>query len=355
MNHNPTQTRETSDVYSRPSAYFDGDDTLVVRASAASGCRRALWYAATEHPISNPPTDESLTVMEAGNALEGVVVRAMERAGWDILPADPQDPKEVSIQFTPNLKVTGHPDATGVIPLFGGPEVIVEVKTRGPSAYSRWQTLGAERSHPESVAQLALYTFGAFDEARDGVIATMDTGSRAWDYEIIPADRLTRAQGDLNARLWLLSAHYVRYGADPETLPKRDFSAGSWQCKRCPFLNTCLPGMDKDTEGAGTGEIEGEEVTKEQAQEAVLAYKMAQESLKEPEQAKRRTLDTLRAWMRQRGADRETLDAGGVKRKVSLVTTKRYSVDYKRLNALLDPQTRSEIVTEQESEYVRVS
>ena len=59
--------------------------------------------------------------------------------------------------------------------------------------------------------------------------------------------------------------------------------------------------------------------------------------------------------MRQRGADRETLDAGGVKRKVSLVTTKRYSVDYKRLNALLDPQTRSEIVTEQESEYVRVS
>ena len=103
------------------------------------------------------------------------------------------------------------------------------------------------------------------------------------------------------------------------------------------------------------GDIEREEVTKNQAQEAVLAYKMAQESLKEPEQAKRRALDTMKAWMRQRGADKETLDAGGVSRKVSLVTAKRYSVDYKRLNSLLDPQTRSEIVTEQESEYVRVS
>ena len=103
MNQNETAINDQAEVYSRPSAYFDGDDTLVVRASAASGCHRALWYAATEHPISNPPTDESLTVMEAGNALEGVVLRAMERAGWDILPADPQDPKEVSLQFTPNL------------------------------------------------------------------------------------------------------------------------------------------------------------------------------------------------------------------------------------------------------------
>ena len=40
---NPTPT--DSGVFSRPSAYFDGDGVLVVRASAASGCRRALWYA----------------------------------------------------------------------------------------------------------------------------------------------------------------------------------------------------------------------------------------------------------------------------------------------------------------------
>ena len=51
----------------------------------------------------------------------------------------------------PNMVVTGHPDATGVMPLFGG-EAVVEVKTRGPEAFKRWRTLGAERSHPASVA-----------------------------------------------------------------------------------------------------------------------------------------------------------------------------------------------------------
>ena len=213
-------------VYSRPSAYFDGDGTLVVRASAAAGCRRALWYAATEHEPTNPTTDEALTVMEAGTALEPVVLRAMERANWDVIPTDPQAPQTVAFQIAPNLKVTGHPDATGVLPLFGGDEVIVEVKTRGPSAYRRWQVLGAERSHPESVAQLALYTYGKYREPRDGVIATMDTGSREWDVEVIPADRVEVALERVRSWLGELADRYDAERPRPrraagEGLPRR--------------------------------------------------------------------------------------------------------------------------------------
>ena len=92
----------------------------------------------------------------------------------------------------PNMVVTGHPDATGVMPLFGG-EAVIEVKTRGPEAFKRWRTLGAERSHPASVAQAAFYTLGTYGELRDAVIATMDTGSRVWDYEVIPAERVGKA------------------------------------------------------------------------------------------------------------------------------------------------------------------
>ena len=131
-------------------------------------------------------------MLEAGNALEPVVLRAMERAGWEVTPADPRDPQQVSVQVGPNMVVTGHPDATGVLPLFGG-EAVVEVKTRGPEAFKRWRTLGAERSHPASVAQAAFYTLGTFGELRDAVIATMDTGSRQWDYEVIPAERVGQA------------------------------------------------------------------------------------------------------------------------------------------------------------------
>ena len=149
MNQNEDPTGDRADVYSRPSAHFDGDGALVVRASAASSCRRALWYAATEQQPTNPPSDESLTVMEAGQALEQVVLRAMERASWDVIPVGPLHPLEVTLLIAPDLRVTGHPDATGVLPFFGGPEVIVEVKTRGPEATSggrHWGPSGVTRS-----------------------------------------------------------------------------------------------------------------------------------------------------------------------------------------------------------------
>ena len=133
------------------------------------------------------PSEDSLTAMEAGNALEPVVLRAMERAGWRVSPADPRNPESVSMRLRPNLLVTGHPDATGADApppgwkrpprsprrrrsssgtgrrlLFYGDEMVVEVKTRGPEAFKRWRTLGAERSHPASVAQAAFYTYGKF-------------------------------------------------------------------------------------------------------------------------------------------------------------------------------------------------
>ena len=353
--------RNGNGVYSRPSAYFDDDGTLVVRASAAAGCRRALWYAAAEHEPTNPTTDEALTVMEAGTALEPVVLRAMERAGWDVIPADPQDPQTVAFQIAPNLKVTGHSDATGVLPFFGGSEVIVEVKTRGPSAYRRWQVLGAERSHPESVAQLALYTYGAYNEARDGVIATMDTGSREWDAEVIPADRVEVALERVRSWLGELADHYELNGPDPDALPERDFPADSWRCRACPFLDTCLPGnavsaseVEKASGLTEAGEPESR-VTRQDARAALAAYEAAQESTREPDRAKREALDTLKTWMRQQGLTKTPIEGRAKERTVSLVHSRRYSVDYRKLNEALDPETREEIVTEHDSEYVRVS
>ena len=41
--------------------------------------------------------------MEAGNALEPVVLRAMERAGGRVDPADPRNPESVSCGSAPSL------------------------------------------------------------------------------------------------------------------------------------------------------------------------------------------------------------------------------------------------------------
>ena len=230
-----------------------------------------------------------------------------------------------------------------------GDEMVVEIKTRGPEAFRRWRTLGAERSHPASVAQAAFYTLGEFGELRDTVVATMDTGSRTWDWERIPADRLEKALQDACSWLGELGAHHVQNGPDPDELPDRDFTATSWQCRTCPFLNICLPGAAEDD---GTDEdTEIEHVSDEEARDAVAAYSEAQESLKEPEKAKRGALDTLKAWIRRQGDSRAKV--GG--RTVTLVGSTRYSVNHKKLNELLAPEVRAEVVTESESEYVRVS
>ena len=345
-----------TDVYSRPNARFDADGTLEIRASAVGYCRRALWYEANEYPVTNARTEESLTVLEAGNALEPVVIRAMRRAGWDITPADRDNPEMMSMRLGPNLVVTGHVDATGIVPIFGDEPSVIEIKTRGPEAYKRWRTLGAERSHPESVWQAALYTCSTFNEARDAVIATMDTGSRQWDFEVIPAERVERAFAQACERLRSLGAHHRLHGADPEVLPERDFTADDWQCKRCPFLNTCLPGSAAVAEKPEEEPAEdAEPVTEDEAQAALREYENAQEMLKAIEEDKQWALGMLRTWLTEQGRDKAKLEGREKTRTVGMVKSTRYKVDHKRLNALLDPETRATIVTENVSEYLRVS
>ena len=350
-----TMIDNRTDVYSRPNARFGEDGTLEIRASAAGNCRRALWYEANEYPVTNPRTEESLTVLEAGNALEPVVLRAMRRAGWEIDATDKDNPEMVSLRLGPTLVVTGHVDATGVVPIFGDEPSVIEIKTRGPEAYSRWRTLGAERSHPESVAQAAFYSYGTFGEARDVVIATMDTGSRQWDFEVIPAERVATAFHRACERLGTIGAHHLLHGRDSQALPERDFTADDWQCQRCPFLNTCLPGSAAVEEPEGEPAEDTEPVSDDEARAALREYESAQEMLKAIEEDKQWALGMLRTWLAQRGEQKAKLDGREKTRTVGMVKSTRYNVDHKKLNALLDPETRAGIVTENVSEYLRVS
>ena len=349
----PPLTPSRSRVFDRPAARFTEDERLEVRASALGQCRRALWYAATDQEVTNPMTDETKLALEAGQALEPVVVRAMQRCFWTVTPADPDAPLRVEVEAVPGLTVTGHPDATGAIELFGD-ESVIEVKTRGPEAFKRWQTLGAERSHPESVAQAACYTLGLFGDFRETVIATLDTGSRRWDYEVIPAARVERAWDRACERLAPLAEHHEVHGADPEALTERDFTASDWQCQRCPYLNACQPGERAEVEDETEAESV-DPVSDSDAQEALREYERIQQQLKSLDADKRGALKTLQHWVTGKGETKARLEGSAKTRTVGMVTSRRYAVDHKRLNALLAPEQRAEIVTEQASEYIRVS
>ena len=362
----------TLNPYDRPSARFtdrlsptrSGNGKLEVRASALGQCRRRLWYAATDQPVSNPTTPETQLIFDAGNALEPVVIRAMQRAGWTISPTNREGPTAVSVELDDHLVVTGHPDATGSPPasaasvedfLFDPEDLVIEVKTRGPEAFKRWQTLGAERSHPDSVAQAASYSLGLFGEVRDVVIATLDTGSRRWDYEVIPANRVERAWNQAGNRLTELAEHFAVNGPDPSVLPDRDFEASDWQCRSCPYLNVCQPGEAAGPAVADSEDDVVEPVLDEAARGALRDYEQAQSELKSLDAVKRGALKTLQHWLHGTGQQKAKLQGSAKTRTVGMVASRRYAVDHKRLNALLDPETRAEVVTEQTSEYLRVS
>ena len=57
----------------------------------------------------------------------------------------------------------------------------------------------------------------------------------------------------------------------------------------------------------------------------------------------------------QQGRAKAKLEGREKTRTVGMVKSTRYNVDHKRLNVLLDPETRTTIVTENVSEYLRVS
>lgn len=84
-------------------------------------------------------------------------------------------------------------------------------------------------------------------------------------------------------------------------------------------------------------------------------YEQAQEMLKAIEEDKQWALGMLRAWLKQQGKDKHKMEGREKTRTVGMVKSTRYTVDYKRLNALLEPEARAEIVTENVSDYLRVS
>ena len=139
----------------RPSAHWDGH-TLTVRASAQADCRRALWYAATGQEPTNPPDELAQVRMDAGRALESVVIRAMRRAGWQTTNyAEARRNVDVQVELAPGLIVEGTPDARGIAP--GAKETgdfghslrsLVEVKTYGHARYKYWQSVWTEGMNP---------------------------------------------------------------------------------------------------------------------------------------------------------------------------------------------------------------
>ena len=96
------------------------------------------------------------------------------------------------------------------------------------------------------------------------------------------------------------------------------------------------------------------DVSEDEARQALAAYESAVEARDQADQARRRALDTLGAWLRKRGLENAVLSGPNKERRVKIMRRTSRSVDYEKLEALLEPEARAEIITERELEFVRV-
>ena len=119
------------------------------------------------------------------------------------------------------------------------------------------------------------------------------------------------------------------------------------------------PATDRSGEGrdehSGRPRAQDAEVTDEDARLALAAYESAIQAKQDADDARYQALQTIAKWLRKRGMEEATLPGQSHERTVKLVRSTNRSVDYDKLETLVDPETRAAFVTVREREFVRVS
>ena len=354
---------DLQDIYARPALVPPETtaDPVVIRASAARGsCRRELGYMYFGVAPTDEISDHTQMIFDTGNALESVVVDAMNRSGtWDVWPTDRVNPPKASLSLVGGrVVVEGYPDAVGVKKPGDSLQKIVEVKTRGSGAFKDWLRRGTARSHPEAVVQSAVYTLGLFGEYRPAVIATMNTDERTWETEVVGTDSMARAVADADARLSEFLGH-----VDGGRLPPPDYEQGYWKCSSCTFRTLCETRRAAATDAEEIGEQQPAEqaasalVSLEEFQNAVLDYETAHDGESASKQDKKRVANLLRTYMTQNNLETVQVQGAEKKRKVSLSEgAGRNSTNYKLLRELVPNSVYEQVVRESPgSNTLRVS
>ena len=133
-------------IYERPAAeiLFDENDkgAVIIRASQATSCQRQLYYAVTDEERTNDVPPEAKARMEMGKALEPVVMDLLRDKGWHVKGSeiDEENPeKSIYHVYLPNdtpdqspdIYMSGIPDAIGMDDGVCADHFAIEIKTRG--------------------------------------------------------------------------------------------------------------------------------------------------------------------------------------------------------------------------------
>ena len=352
---------------SRPGTTFTQEGELRLPASMIGRCRRAVWYEAAGAPPSNPPNNATMTALEMANALKPALVNALNRTGWQISTGNDPDRSARPVAIAKNITANAKPDLAYRTPEADqaedegdptGPAQVIVLRSLSDRNFAKWQTQGAELTHPEAVLQAAASSFAQFAEPRPVIFLAMNTADRNTDYEVIPGHRVAQALEQVISWTSSLADHLQENGPDPARLPDRDYQANQWQCRNCQFFDRCQPEeppppAEPDPEDQPLPE-EVLTVSAAQAQQALNSYENLQPRIKDLEDAKATALQTMLAFLNQQDLKEIKMSGASAQRKLKVINATNNKVDQKKLNQLLDPETRRKIYSTTEYSYLRV-
>ena len=367
-------TSSQSNYYNRPPITVAKDENrVIIRASAASNCRRQLAYYAHGYTITNPPDNIAINRMLAGTYLEAVAVDWLRRTGWIAVRSFTDDyprPPRLRIELTDNIIITGTPDAHGLHPVVTDNQLaVLEIKTRGNAAWAQMEKLGTLGAFPSAIAQLAFYRRGLLTYQSKhgldiihpdstGVLVSMNTDTK--DVRLFKASdlNLENTLTDLTAKLTPLASLLLHPSTadDPEQLPPKDYRADSWQCKSCPFFQTCQQTKTDTPEEPSTPN--NPKVSKLQALDALHTYEEASSNVvdnKIPEADKKTARETLLQYVKGEQVENvELIGRSGLSKNIKITKRETTQVDLEALGQLLSTEQYNNIVKLKVTESVSV-
>ena len=364
-------TTSQSNYYNRPPITVARDENrVIIRASSASNCRRQLAYYAHGYTVTNPPNNIAINRMLAGTYLEAVAVDWLRRTGWIAVRSFTDDyprPPRLRIELTDNIVVTGTPDAHGLHPMLTDSQLtVLEIKTRGNAAWAQMEKLGTLGAFPSAIAQLAFYRRGLLTyQAKHGLdiihpdstgmLVSMNTDTK--DVRLFRASdlNLENTLTDLTANLTPLVSLLLQ-SDDPEQLPAKDYRADSWQCKSCPFFNTCQQQKPDDSEDSDDPDTP--KVSRLQALNALHTYEEAASNVvdnKIAEAEKKTARETLLQYVKgEQQENVELIGRSGLSKNIKITKRETTQVDLEALGQLLSTEQYNEIVKLKVTEGVSV-
>ena len=358
-------TSPNEEHYNRPPIIVDNENQkITIRASQAASCRRQLAYYARKELVSNPPDNIAINRMLAGTYLEAVAVDYLKRTEWNVksFTDDYDEPPRLTIKLTDDIFISGTPDAHGSHELTTDSKLtVLEIKTRGNAAWAQMGKLGTMGAFPSAIAQLAFYRKGLLtyqkennvhliDDDSDGVLVTMNTDTKEVRLFTASDMNLENTLTDLTAKLVPLSTLLLDKKTQG-TLPARDYTSSSWQCRYCPFFTTCYDKTNPeniDSNKPDTSKVL-EKTSRLQALDALHTYEQAAANVvdnKIYETEKKDARETLLDYLKGEELQNvELIGRAGLSRNIKITTRETTQVDLEQLGQILSTEQYQNIVT----------